>query len=87
MRMVKTEEMGMPARAALRDLIWRVEHMRALLLDDAATADDQTVCDLLDTSEARRAIGLEPEATKADVGFLPAGDCDGPASRLDTEES
>lgn len=74
MQQVNSEDADMPARAALRDLIWRVEHMRDLLLQNPSTVDAQMVGDLLDTSEARRVIDPGSEETKANVSAeLPDG--------------
>lgn len=85
MQQVKSADADMPARAALRDLLWRVEHMRDLLLDDAGAIDPRMVQDLLDTGEARRAIGLPVRATEKNVSYwLPGGGAY--AAEVNTEE-
>lgn len=55
---MEAADKDMPARAALRELLWRVEHMRLLLLESASAVDPATVRDLLDTSEARRVLNM-----------------------------
>jgi hypothetical protein len=45
--------------AALRDLIWRVEHVRLLLQRPAASSTAETLTALLDTTDARQALRLE----------------------------
>ena len=51
-------------RMALRDLVWRVDHLR----QSVETAGDalilEHVMDLLDTSDARAALGLDGAAQK-----------------------
>lgn len=44
--------------AALRDLIWRVEHVRSLLEGATSEADPHELSALLDTSDARAALEL-----------------------------
>ena len=55
---MEAADKDMPARAALRELLWRVEHMRRLLLENASAVDPATVSDLLDTSKARRVLNM-----------------------------
>lgn len=44
--------------AALRDLIWRVDHVRSLLGGINPEANPQELIALLDTNDARAALGL-----------------------------
>lgn len=48
--------------AALRDLVWRVEHVRSLLTGaEASTPETRAeLAELLDTGDARAALGLRP---------------------------
>lgn len=54
----------MLARAKLRELVWRVEEVRALILSgDLSQLDDATLAICLDTADARALF--EPATTKA----------------------
>ncbi|MFN4231288.1 hypothetical protein [Parvibaculum sp.] len=53
--------------AALRDLVWSVDHVRSLLQGPENTPDPQELLVLLDTRHAHAALGLDgvetPQAT------------------------
>lgn len=50
--------------AALRDRIWRIGQVRSLLENSAGAPDPQELAALLDTSDARAALGLDGESVE-----------------------
>lgn len=65
--------------AALRDLVWRIDHVRTNLNDPAARLSSEEIIAFLDTTCARLALGLPvgaSEAVQARENLMTAGESD-----------
>lgn len=55
-------EKNMPRiEAALRELVWRIDHVRTVLRDPAVSIEPEEIHALLDTACARSALGIKDD--------------------------